>query len=574
MKKVEQGLCLILVVAMIMNGFVGFNILQTTEDNEMIFGENMTRGGSYHERANGITEYDGFLYTTGPVGDDLQLLKFDTGGNLIWNRTYGSGDGETSYDLVGHNGFLYIMGRLDDYLPDHEIDIDILLLKFNTNGDLLWSARWGGNESNEYATDLAMDIILHDNSLYIVGSSNHTPLIIKFDLEGNEIWNKTWIGDIYPGGQCTGIASHNETLFILGVMNAQTWPDENYMFLSNYDLDGNEIWNITWENSTPYFGNGTVAPLGIVQLDDRLYITVGPLRCEDRIGLILIYDTDGQVVSIKSFGGSEFRGIGPTIEYNGNIYISGTNRYGIFLREFDVNGNQSWNTTWGNDSSDSVCGVVGYDNYLYLAGSTDNLTAGSDVLLLKYDLDGNLIWNVTWSRGEDDEIDNNNTQSVIINISMAKQQFSINESINVTVNITNNGTENINRDGYCFTFILEHNGTSMELFCPYNASMGTIPPGGNFVQTIDLLEYSSNLDSWEKMSSLPAGNYSLKAVYGSLSNPWYNETVIPYNETVSDMLQFEVGQDSSYQIGTILFGLIMTSVIIIGYGLTRKRQKK
>ncbi len=297
MKKIEQGLCLTLVATMIMSGFVGLNIPHVAENNEMIFGENMTRSDSYHEVGSGITDYGGFLYITGPVGDDLQLLKFDTDGNLIWNRTYDSGHRETSYDLIEYNGFLYIMGRLDDYSPDYGVNIDILLLKYDINGDLLWSARWGGNESNDYKSDSANDIIMHDDSLYIVGSTNYTPLLIKYDTDGNELWNKTWIGDIYPGGQCTGIASHNDTLFILGVMNAQTWPDENYMFLSNFDLDGNEKWNITWDNSAPYFGNGTIAPLGIVELDNRIYISVAPSHCDNRLGLLLIYDTDGHLVS-------------------------------------------------------------------------------------------------------------------------------------------------------------------------------------------------------------------------------------------------------------------------------------
>ena len=228
--------------------------------------------------------------------------------------------------------------------------------------------------------------------------------------------------------------------------------------------------------------------------------------------------------------------------------------------------------------------MIAYDNHLYLAGSTDNLTAGSDVLILKYDLDGNLIWNVTWDRGASDDNNNNNTQPVIINISMAKQQFSINEPINVTVNITNNGTENINRDGYCFTFILEHNGTTTELFCPYNASMGTILPGECFVQTIDLLEYSSNLDSWEDIGNLPAGNYSLRAVYGSQTNPWFNETAIPYNETASDIMQFEIISDGDISIedngmdniGLYLgiAGVIIVAVAIIGYAWRRKQRRQ
>ena len=142
--------------------------------------------------------------------------------------------------------------------------------------------------------------------------------------------------------------------------------------------------------------------------------------------------------------------------------------------------------------------------------------------------------------------DDLSTADVAIDISMNKQEFSVNESIEVTVNITNNGTKNINRDGYCFTFILEIDDVPIELFCPYNASMGTIFPGESFIYNIrNLSEYSSNPETWEKIGNLPEGEYSLRAVYGSETNPWHDESDIPYNETISDVVRFKVSSNIS-----------------------------
>ena len=111
--------------------------------------------------------------------------------------------------------------------------------------------------------------------------------------------------------------------------------------------------------------------------------------------------------------------------------------------------------------------------------------------------------------------------------------------INITVNITNNRHKNIPRSGYCYTFILEWpDGTNKECFCPFNNTMDIITPHSSFEQTINLLEFSYNQDTWERIGKLPIGCYTIYAVYKSETNPW--SVSLPYNKTTSNSLTFEV----------------------------------
>ena len=178
-------------------------------------------------------------------------------------------------------------------------------------------------------------------------------------------------------------------------------------------------------------------------------------------------------------------------------------------------------------------------------------------------------------------ISSDNLPEVSISISVERIHYSINESINVTVNITNHGSRAIGRDGYCFIFSLEIGDATRLLFCPYNASMGVIPPGNSYEQTLNLLEYSADTVSWEGLRTLTNGTYKLTAVYGDHSNPWFNATAIPYNATISNSLTFSVGStmndgnindDTIYlyeEITVVIIAIISVSGLV--YWLKRKR---
>jgi hypothetical protein len=88
----------------------------------------------------------------GPPCTDIFLAKFDKAGNYLWSRSFGGDNIDEVYSVsVDSSGNVYITG----YFMSSTIDFgggaltnagvwDIFLAKFDSNGNHLWSNRFGG----------------------------------------------------------------------------------------------------------------------------------------------------------------------------------------------------------------------------------------------------------------------------------------------------------------------------------------------------------------------------------------------------------------------------------------------
>jgi len=141
---------------------------------------------------------EGNIYLCGSVQftssiKDLLLLKYSSSGELLWSRTW-RGTGVSLNDNVGKKilfdskGFIYVMGTASisaTYL-------DFLVIKYNPNGDTVWIRTFDGmNDNVDDATDMVID---KNDNVYLTGllsrfgtSDNGT---IKYDENGNLKWKK------------------------------------------------------------------------------------------------------------------------------------------------------------------------------------------------------------------------------------------------------------------------------------------------------------------------------------------------------------------------------------------------
>ncbi|MFM2207245.1 MAG: hypothetical protein RL213_1220 [Bacteroidota bacterium] len=114
-------------------------------------------------------------YKNGLGFSDLLLVKFDTYGNLVWHKEYGGTGKDIGKSVkAGPNGLLYLAGYFDsDTLrvgSTNNINRfagteDILLVCGDTAGNVSWS-RAVGDTANERPTDLSLDGSGH---LYLAG---------------------------------------------------------------------------------------------------------------------------------------------------------------------------------------------------------------------------------------------------------------------------------------------------------------------------------------------------------------------------------------------------------------------
>lgn len=305
---------------------------------------------------------------------DILILKFDSGGNYLWNTTWGNdtvammSGNDYANGIVGDSlGNIYVTGVEDsfvgaDYGPGNWDDI--ILLKINSFGNQLWNVSLG-NISNDAGNDVVVD---SENNIYVVGtyftgSTRNT--VFKFNSNGVQLLNFTW-GNTNTKYSRASVLDNSNNLYVTGYVTK--YGGDNDIFLEKFNSSGSHLWNSTWGGSLYDWGNdvtvdnfGNVYVVGQEQSFSGADYGVGG---QDDL-VVLKFDSDGSLIWNVTFGGAaQDVGTGVVVDNSGNIYVTGFENsfsgadygpggsYDKLLVKFDSDGNQLWNKTWGGAGAD------------------------------------------------------------------------------------------------------------------------------------------------------------------------------------------------------------------------------
>jgi uncharacterized delta-60 repeat protein len=220
--------------------------------------DNFTWGGSDWENAYDIIldsseniYLAGYTRSFGAVFNDVCLVKFNSGGTLQWNRTWGGNDWECAY-AIGLDSFedVYLTGYTKSY---GAIFSDAFLMKYNSTGTRQWNYTWDGS-SDEIGYDLAIDSL---NNIYVTGSTNTGwPDGDLFLLKYENItlpslqWSRVWGGSTWDEGIAITLDS-SDNIYIGGQTDSfgMGFPYTDFCLLV-YDGAGIKQWNTTWGGLT------------------------------------------------------------------------------------------------------------------------------------------------------------------------------------------------------------------------------------------------------------------------------------------------------------------------------------
>ena len=200
--------------------------------------------------------------------DDVLLLKTDSTGKMIWNETFGgTGSDKARVIIQTKDGGLALAGSTSSYGSG---DSDMYLIKTNSRGEVDWEGVYGGS-----AYDGAYGLVqTKDNGFALAGFTNsygagqYDAYVVKTDSEGIMEWNYTYTGT-WSGTQYDGAYDLIQTaeggLALIG-FTSFGFPD---MLVVKLNSEGVEEW------TQSYGGLFSDTAYSILQTQDNGYAFTG-----------------------------------------------------------------------------------------------------------------------------------------------------------------------------------------------------------------------------------------------------------------------------------------------------------
>ncbi len=206
----------------------------------------------YATAAGVVTDADGNVYVAGTSVDGYNtigvlLLKFNANGEVIFSKAYGGPGGEEARGIaMDAEGYLYIAGDWYSYEgPRHQGSV---VLKLDTDGNLIWAKSFWRTEDAWWTRDIAVDA---EANSYIVGARKDPVLsdpwdifIVKMDTNGGIVFSEMWdtAGDShFP--QRIKVDSLG-SVFVVGSRSVEFSTSREDEILC-FDSDGTFLWGKT-----------------------------------------------------------------------------------------------------------------------------------------------------------------------------------------------------------------------------------------------------------------------------------------------------------------------------------------
>jgi hypothetical protein len=369
------------------------NLMVDSFNNVYVFGKTNGKVGKEN-----FGKYDGFI------------VKIDSAANTIWSKQVGSKeDDDLTYAAIDGLGNLYVTGHIGVDAKNTSIpNIDILVVKINSNGENVWQKQYGTDSSDvggSIAVSTKGDIYVIGSTKGVMGNTSNGKtdcVILHLDNEGNQL-NILQFGtssDDQGYGITIGMDSN---IYVCGTTEGDLAGDnagKSDIFWGIYSKDlkqqkmkqyGTEKFDCAVEIKTDSKNNIYVAGS-----TDWILVPKEKLNGDS---FLQKWNGKGEILWTEQFGTSNWDGInGLSIIQDKGVVASGCMNNPTcqsFCRMYNENGSLLWSRRFIAQGGRGTCGkgvCVNRQGYIYHAGYTganlfSELSGMHDVFLIKLKLD-------------------------------------------------------------------------------------------------------------------------------------------------------------------------------------------
>ncbi len=328
---------------------------------------------------------------TAKGGNDAIIVKYDNNNNIEWKKNFGGAGGdyyqcvataEDGYVAVGES-YSHGFGTGDWTGVSGNGGCDAIIVKYDTLGNVLWKKNFGGDDSDYYlSVAVATDgyvAVGWSNSFGkgdwagVTGKGSADAIIVKYDTLGNVVWKKNFGGSSSDYYKSVAIAEDGYVAvgeshgFGTGDWDETTGKGGFDAIIVKYDTLGNVVWKKNFGGSDDdYYNSVTAASDGYVAVGESYAFGkgdwTGVTGKGDSDAIIVKYDAQGNVLWKKNFGGNDYDwyySVAATSD--GYVAVGSSSSETGDLEGFDAHGSDALMVTY--DANGNVVDKALYSSY-------------------------------------------------------------------------------------------------------------------------------------------------------------------------------------------------------------------
>ena len=379
------------------NGKEDFLTAKYGPDGQLLWRELYNGPKGDEDRAVALAlDQAGNLFVTGSsktAGYEITTVMYGANGNRLWAKSYQGEPGQDAWavDLtVDVAGNVYVAGtaKVDGHFG-------YAILKYDSNGARLWASRYAGlANAEDVASAIALDA---GGNVYVTGQSKGSGTdfdyaTVKYDSNGNLLWTARYNGsDNSTDAPADLVVDASGNAFVTGQSKGKGSGFD--VVTIKYNPVGELLWMSRYDSIKHDRDEGTALTLD----PDGNLIVVGASKSNNDFDyLTLKYSSAGTMLWQATYNGpgsGSDRAVALQTDADGNICVTGTSKgastgFDFATVEYTPAGVTRWAARYNGSGKgdDLACALAfGTGNSMFVAGQARGANTDEDAVVIEYE---------------------------------------------------------------------------------------------------------------------------------------------------------------------------------------------
>ena len=197
--------------------------------------------------------------------EKAKITKYNKNYEKSFEKLYNVGFNSVFFNICIDGDELIAVGSYEKNMKEHKNSIRrAIIVKYDSDGEIVFDKDYKVLDNSRFTGIVRVDdgYIVTGQSIYKntkVGNGDGGAILVKYDMDGNLVWSRTYGSN--------KIASYNDLLIKDNYIYAVGLYSENVGVISKYDMDGNLV------SFTKYDNTDEIGFNDIISVDDKLYVS-------------------------------------------------------------------------------------------------------------------------------------------------------------------------------------------------------------------------------------------------------------------------------------------------------------